>query len=132
VELSLLRLLLRAFSFLFHGLLALFLLVISSLALSSGSQKLNLKMLPWTGDTLTFVVFFASLFGLFTLILALGGKARALFFVWSLAVAVLMLKGYVFSGYYFSHGEVKTAGGLLLGAWIAVVGAWPPRRRPRY
>lgn len=129
---SLLRLLLRTFSFLFHALLALFLLIASSLALSSGPQKLNLKMLPWTGDTLTFVVFFASLFGLFTLILALGGKARGLFFVWSLAVAVMMLKGYVFSGYYFAHEELRTAAGLLLGAWIAVVGAWPPQRRPRY
>jgi hypothetical protein len=129
-----LGLLLRVFSYLFHGLLAVFLLAVSGLALSSGPQQLNLKMLPWTGDTLIFVLFFASLFGLLTLILALGGKTPILFFLWSLGVAVLLLKGYAFSGYYFSHGEFKIAAGLLAGAWIAVVGAWPrPRqRRARY
>lgn len=129
---ALLRLLLRVFSYLYHAALTIFLLAVSSLALSSGSIRLNLRMLPWTGDTLIFVLFFGSLIGLLTIILALGGRARFLFFLWSLVVAVLLTKGYVFSGYGFAAGEIKTAGYLLLGAWLAVIGAWPPPRRPRY
>lgn len=126
---SALGLVLRAFSVLFHGLLAVLLLAISGLALSSGTQKLSFKMLPWTGDTLIFILFFGALFGLLTLLLALGDRMPALFFLWSLVVAVLLLKGYVFSGYYFAHGEVKTVAGLLLGSWLAVLGAWPRSRR---
>lgn len=130
---SALRQLLRVFSYVFHGLLAALLLAISGLALSSGAEKLSFPMLPWTGDTLIFVLFFGSLAGLLTLILALGEKTPLLFFLWSLVVAALLLKGYVFSWYHFSPGEIKIAGGLLLGACLAVVGAWPrSRRRSRY
>jgi hypothetical protein len=126
--LGVIRLLLRAFSYLFHGALTVFLLAVSGLALSSGSQTINLRMLPWTGDTLIFVLFFGSLFGLLTLILALGDRMPVLFFLWSLLVAALLLKGYIFSGYYFAHGEFSLAGGLLLASWLALVGAWPKRR----
>jgi hypothetical protein len=118
--------LLRIFSYWFHGLLVAFLLAASGLALSSGPGRLSLRMLPWTGDTLIFVLFFGSLFGLLTLILALGGKTPSLFFLWCLAVAVLLMKGYVFSWYHFASGELKIAAGLLLGAWMAVAGSWPP------
>ena len=41
----------RVFSYLFHGLLTLFLLGISVVALSSG-QTLTLEMLPWQGPAL--------------------------------------------------------------------------------
>jgi hypothetical protein len=130
--LAVLRVLLRVFSFLFHASLAVCLLAISGLVLSSGPLKLHFPMLPWTGDTLTFTLFFGSLFGLLALLLALGNKLPVLFFLYSLAVAVILLKGYVFSGYYFAHGEVRLAGGLLLASWIAMLGAWPRRRRRKY
>ena len=126
-----LTLLLRVFSFSYHGLLAAFLLAVSGLALSSGSGRLSFPMLPWTGDTLIFVLFFGSLAGLLTLFLALGEKTPVLFFLWSLVVAALLLKGYVFSWYHFSHGEVRTAAVLLTGACIAAAGAWPRSRRRR-
>ena len=120
--------LLRVFSYVFHGLLVAFLLATSGMALSSGPGRLSFPMLPWTGDTLIFVLFFGSLFGLLTLILALGEKTPALFFLWSLAVAGLLLKGYVFSWYRFAPGEIEIAGGLLVGSWMAVAGAWPRSR----
>ncbi|HLK62008.1 MAG TPA: hypothetical protein VKU19_01115 [Bryobacteraceae bacterium] len=119
-----LRTLLRFFSYLFHGLLALLLLAISSLTLITGGNNLHLGMLPWTGSTLTLVVFFGSLFGLVTLLLAIRGKLRALFFLWSLAVAVFMVKGYVLSSYHFAPGEARLAGYLMLGAILALAGAW--------
>jgi hypothetical protein len=116
--------LLRLFSLLFHALLALFLLAVCGLALGSGVQNVQLGMLPWTGPTLIYIVFFASLAGLATVALAFVGKWRVLFLVWSLAVALFLLKGYIFSGYRFAPGEAPKAFGLLVLSWLAVVGAW--------
>lgn len=116
--------LLRFFSYLFHGMLALFLVAVSGLALLSGGQGLHLGMLPWTGSTLTKVVFFGSICGLLTLLLAMRARVRALFFLWSLGVIGLMVKGYIFSGYHFAPGEARTAGYLILAAFLALAGAW--------
>jgi len=112
------------FSYLFHALLALFLFAVSALALSSGANALHLAMLPWTGPTLTYVLFCGSLFGLLSLLLALTGRLRPLFFLWSLAVTVLLVKGYFLSGYHFGVGEVRTALYLIAGSVIALFGAW--------
>jgi hypothetical protein len=116
--------LLRFFSYLFHAILALFLMAVSGLALASGSQSLHLGMLPWTGSTLNYVLFFGSICGLFTLILAIRGRLRALFFIWSLGALVLLVRGYVFTGYHFAAGEARIAGYLLGGSLIALAGAW--------
>jgi hypothetical protein len=123
-ELGVVKTLLRFFSYLFHVLLALFLLAVSGLTLLSGGQNLHLGMLPWTGSTLTVVVFFGSLAGLVTLLLAVRGKWRLLFFLWSLGVAGLMIKGYILSGYHFAPGEARMAGFLMIAALFALAGAW--------
>ncbi|MBZ5723785.1 MAG: hypothetical protein LAP87_02205 [Acidobacteriia bacterium] len=123
--------LLRFFSYLFHGLLALFLLAVSGLALASGTPSLRLDMLPWKGATLTLVVFFSALLALIALVLALRRKLRALFFLWALAVPVLLFKGYIFSGYRFVPGEARWAACLLLASLIALGGAWSQLWRPR-
>jgi hypothetical protein len=120
----------RFLSYLFHGLFALFLLAMSSLALAGG-QMLHLDMLPWSGSTLTYAIFFGALFGLLCLVLALKGTLRPLFFLWSLAVAVLLIKGYIFSGYRFAAGEFERAFYLISGSLIALPGAWfQMSRRP--
>jgi hypothetical protein len=111
-------------SYLFHALLALFLLAVSAVALASGVNALHLAMLPWTGPTLTYALFCGSLFGLLTVLLALKGSLRPLFFLWSLAVTVLLVKGYFLSGYHFAVGEVRTALYLTAGSVIALFGAW--------
>ncbi len=128
---EIIRALLRFYSYLFHGLLALFLIAISGLAMASDAPNLHLDMLPWRGSTLLHVLFFGSFAGLLTLILALYGTLRFLFFLWSLVVAVLLVKGYVFSGYRFAPGELKTAAWLMALAWIAVLGAWFQMTRER-
>jgi len=115
---------LRLFSYLFHGVLALFLLVVSGFALTSGAPSLSLRMLPWTGSTLEWVVFLGALVGLSTVLLALRARLRLLFLLWSLAVAVLLLRGYFFSGYRFAPGTVSTALYLIAGSLVAVLGAW--------
>ena len=119
----------QIYSYLFHAALALFLLAISALALVSGTP-LHLGMLPWTGMTLVYVVLGGGLAGLVAIVLALGGHLRGLFFLWSLAVFVLMVRGFFLSGYYFGDaGMVKTALYLTVGALLAMVGAWFQLRR---
>jgi hypothetical protein len=119
----------RAFSYLFHGLLTLFLLAISVVAWSSG-QPLQLEMLPWQGQTLTYWLLCAALVGLASVILAICRKWRPLFFLWSLAVLAMMARGFFFSHYYFA-GPPEFHGALYLtaGALIAALGAWFQLRR---
>ena len=119
-----LKAILRFLSYLFHTLLALFLLAVSGLAMAGGAGSLHLAMLPWTGSTLTYVLFLGSLFGLLTILLALKSMLRPLFFLWSLAVAVLLVKGYFLSGYHFAAGEVRTALYLVGASILALFGAW--------
>ena len=122
---------LRAYSYLYHGVLALFLVGISALALFGGTHNLNLEMLPWTGATLTYVLFFSALFGLASVLLALKGIARPLFMLWSVVVPLMMLKGYFFGSYRFlKEGSFSMAVYLILGALLAIAGAWSQLRKP--
>jgi hypothetical protein len=125
--------LLRLFSYLFHFLLALFLIAVSAFALTSGAPSLQLGMLPWTGSTLGWVVLGGSLYGLISVLLAIASKWRLLFFLWALAVAVLLIRGYIFTSYHFPQGGVSTAVGLTVGSLLALLGAWFQlfRRRER-
>jgi hypothetical protein len=121
--------LMRYYSYLFHLILALFLLAVSGLALASGSPNLHLGMLPWTGATLTRVLFFGALGGLVAVLLAMRGTLRILFLLWSLVVFLLLVKGYIFSGYQFEGTEYKTALYLIAASLIALPGAWFQLRR---
>ena len=116
--------LLSFLSYVFHGLLCLILFAMSGLAMAAGAQTLQLGMLPWTGWTLLYVVFFGAMLGLVTVLLAIKGRLRPLFFVWSLGVTLLLLKGYIFSGYHFSPGEFSTVMYVIVGSVIALLGAW--------
>jgi hypothetical protein len=124
--------LLRLFSYLYHGLLALFLLLVSALALASGARSLHLDILPWSGATLAWVLLAASLFGLAAVLLAITRSVPVPFFLWSLVVAAMLLKGYVFSSFRFAAGVgVHTAIYLVLGSWLALLGAWFALRLPK-
>ena len=118
----------RYYSYIFHGLLASFLIAVSGMALAVSPSSLHLDMLPWTGSTLTYVVFFGGLFGLLTVVLAILRKLPALFFIWSLVVTVMMIKGYIFSGYGFDPGGFWTAVALIVGSLIAIAGPWSQMR----
>ena len=124
-----LRALMLVFSYLFHGLLTLFLLAISAVALASG-QPLQLAMLPWQGQTLTYWLLGGGLVGLISVILAIRRKWRAVFFLWSLAVLLLMVQGFFFGRYYFAGPpDFRRALYLIAAALIAVLGAWFQLRR---
>jgi len=113
----------RYFSFVFQGLLAVILIAVSGVALASG-QALSLDMLPWTGSALIYAVFFGSLFGLATVVLAFRRQLSALFFVWTLIVAILMVKGYVFGSYYFEPGALGLTLFLVVASLLSIAGAW--------
>lgn len=124
-----LRALMRVFSYLFHGLLTLFLLAISAVALSSG-QSLQLDMLPWQGRTLTWWLLGSALVGLASVILAISRRWRPAFFLWSLAVWVMLTRGFFFSHYHFAGPpEFHRALYLTAGALLAAFGAWFQMRR---
>ena len=111
-------------SYVFHGLLCLILFAVSCLAMAAGAQTLQMGVLPWTGSTLLYTVLFGSLLGMLTVVLAIKGRLRPLFFLWSLGVTVLLLKGYIFSSYRFVPGEYHTALYLIVGSLIALIGSW--------
>ena len=111
-------------SYLFHFILALFLLGLGALGVASGPQSLHLEMIPWDGATLDYFLLAGSLFGLFSIAMAVTGRLRFLFLLWSLAVAALLTKGYIFSGYRFDPGGWRQAAYLIAAAWGAVLGAW--------
>jgi hypothetical protein len=119
-----LKAVMRYFSYIFHTLLALFLIAISGLAMASGGGDLRLRMLPWEGDTLERVVFAGAVVGLVTVILAIRGVLRILFLIWSFLVFVLLVKGYIFSSYKFQPNEFRTALYLIAASFIALFGAW--------
>jgi len=125
-----LKALMRFFGYIYHGLLALFALAISGMAMANGMNTLQLDMLPWKGATLTYALFFGAIIGLLSVALALKRIVPALFLLWSLVIFVLLVKGYVFSNYFFDSGELKTALYLIAGALLAVIGAWFGVKQP--
>jgi hypothetical protein len=110
-------------SVLFHLLFSLLLTGLGSLAVAFGPQALRLEMLPWTGFTLAHVLLFGGLFGLVSVVLAMLDKLRFVFLLWTLAVALVLSKGMIFSGYRFPPGHWQRPVYVLGAAWFAVLGA---------
>jgi hypothetical protein len=116
----------RAFSVVYHALLALFLIAVSGLALATSPQSLHVPILPWTGSKLATTLLCASIFGLVSVLLAAMGKLRFFFFLWSLAVVVMLVRGFFSSAFRFEPGAggPKTVAYLIAGAVLALLGAW--------
>ena len=91
---------LRVYSYLYHLVLCLFLMGVASLAISSPS-KLNLAMLPWRARIWTTWLLWGGLAGLISIILAITGVFRFLFPLWTLAVLILMVQGFLIKSYTF-------------------------------
>jgi hypothetical protein len=123
--------LLRIFSYLFAGALALFAFAISTLSLRTGGE-LNLGFLPWTGKPLSYWLLGLALVGLITVLLAMSGTMRFLFFLWNLGIFVLLFKGMFLSLYRFTGGAVsfKAGVGLTVGLLLATIGSFPWPRKP--
>lgn len=110
---------LRAYSYLYHFVMALFLLGLSIIALLS-SNTLKIPILPWTGEAATQWLLWGSIFGLLSVVLAVTGIFRYLFPLWALAVVVILIRGYLLQPLPFSDkDEFQTAMLLTAGALIA-------------
>jgi len=121
----------RIFSYLFHAFLAFFLFGVSMLALLNGTHNLKMSMLPWEGKSLTFWMLALGLFGLASVWLAVRGTLRILLLVWSVAVVLVLLRGYIFSAYHFrTFGSFLNAIWFILAAVLAALGSWLRYREP--
>ena len=120
-----LRSLLGLYSYLFHGLFAIFLLGISLISLTSGNATFRFPILLWEGEVLAYWLIGLSVAGILLVLLAMKGIMRPAFFFWSLLVLGLVLRGYFFSNYVFVPGtsQLTTALWLVLATLLAVVGA---------
>jgi hypothetical protein len=130
--LPVLGMLLRIYSYLYELILSLFVLGLGLVAILSRGSGLHLGMLPWTGHRLTHWLLLSGTAGLLSLSLALAGKLRFLFLLFSLAVFGLMVRGYFLGAYAFSgQDEFRMAIWMTLGALVAIFGAWSQVRRKR-
>jgi hypothetical protein len=122
----------RFYSYLFHGVLALFLLAVSLVPLFSGTHNLQLDMFPWQGRTMTYALMALAVAGLFTVFLAMTNRSQAPLFLWSILVLLWMLWGYFWRPYRWSGPDAFLNTLLLLaGAALAIFGAWfAMKRRP--
>jgi hypothetical protein len=109
----------RLYSYVYHLLLALFLLGVAVIAMTS-SNTLRLPMLPWTGPELTQWLLWGSIAGLLSIVLAVTGIFRYLFPIWALIVLVIMVRGFLGARYPFPGPDAfRSALWLIAGAALA-------------
>jgi len=126
---TVLKVVLRYLSLAYHAVLALFLLGLGAVALITGKHNLQLDVVPWGGKILTFGLLAAALLGLLAVKLAFRGRARWFFLAYSVVVFLVMVKGFIFSGYSFAKGGLTTPLLLILGAMLATLYGWLSFRR---
>lgn len=123
----------RFYSYLFHGLVCLAMVLTALISWLSGSHSLDLRLLPWQGETLRWILFIGGLAGLLIVWLATRETARLAFLLWSVVVFLALLRGFFFGWVHYLRGPypLGTALALTLAALVAIGGAWShycPRR----
>jgi hypothetical protein len=110
---------LRVLSYLYHSVLALFLIGISIVSMAQ-STPLRLEMLPWKGEETSTWLLSIGIIGLLSVGLAITGIFRFLFPAYALVILVLMVRGYLLQPYTFEGPDTfyKTLY-LILGALLA-------------
>ena len=110
---------LRLYSYLYHFVLALFLLGLALVALLS-SNTLRIPILPWQGQEATQWLLWGSILGIVSVVLAVTGIFRYLFPLWAFAVLALLFRGYILQPIPFAGpDDFRNSMLLLLGALIA-------------
>ncbi len=119
-----LRLLLHAYSYLFHLVLALLLFGVAVVGKITGTTSFDLAMIPWySGKEQIPFLLIATGIGLLSIILAVLGKVRFLFALWTAFVLVSMVWGFFFGPYHFEgEDEFKSTLWLTGGAVLAFLG----------
>ena len=122
---TVLRRIVRLYSYAFSALCALIVLAMSVLILISKSVTVNFYLLPWEGTALLCSMVGLALAGLAIVLLTWRGKWQALFLGWSLLVFVLIVRYFFFTPNSFTpdSGEFTFALVVILAAAVAAAGA---------
>ena len=125
------EMIMKTFSYLFHALLALFLLAVAVVAWASGPSTLKIEVLPFEGPSSSYWLLGCALVGIASVYLAAKRILPVVFLAWSVVVFVMLVRGYFLSGYRFESGVSSIALFLVLGAGVAALAAWfECRRKP--
>lgn len=121
---GILRNVLRIYSYIFEAILCLAAIAVSAVTLLSGDERLQLGWLPWSAPQLAWWLISLGIVGLICVLLATAAKWRVPLFVFSLAVILVLARGFFYSSYTFTgSAEFKRALWLLVGAFLAMIGA---------
>jgi hypothetical protein len=117
---------LRVYSWIFQAVLCLMAIAVSIATYVTGSGDL---VIPWIALHMTNQAPFLlglGLVGLLCVLLAATGKLRILLFLFAIHSLYMLVKGLFMSGYSFAGpDDFRNAVILTVGAFFAVVGAWP-------
>ena len=123
------RVVARAFAYLYVVLISLAALGLAWVALSSGAH-LRLPMFYAEGPRLTYWLVAAGIVGLATVVLAMAGVARWPLSLWAFLAFVVLFRGYFLSSYVFSGSSgFWSAAWFTGGALAAFVCSLVPKRR---
>ena len=123
----------RVYSWIFEALLCLLAIGVSIVSLTVGaSDPVQCDWLPWSARSLPAWLIGLGILGLIFVFLAFVGRLRILLFLFAAGVFALLTKGFFFSTNTFQDA----AGGrhallLVLGAFLAILGAWPTAPKAR-
>ena len=121
--------LLRFFSYLYHLVFGLFLVLLSLVILLSGKVTLNLETLLWKTKSLPICILGTAVIGLVSLVLAWMGRLKWVFLLYTLTVLGILFRGFFLTPFELGPTGFWWAIGLTLGALLAVCGAWSQWRR---
>ncbi len=126
-----LRLLLTAFANTFHLMVTGFLGGIGFLALQSGTTTVNLEMLPWTGEELIKWLLAIGVIGFVACALHASGKFPYLLPLTSLALFILLFRGFFWQPFHFTDAtEFYWVAFLVFGAFGAFLSSLAILRKP--
>ncbi len=109
----------RLYAYLYHLILALYLLGISTVAYMS-QNTLKLSFLPWTGQSLFPWLIGGAIIGIISIVLAVTGIFRYLFPFWAFVVLAMLVRGFLIQSYSFeSRDEFTLIMWIIVGALLA-------------
>jgi hypothetical protein len=122
---------LRVYSYIFHILLAVASLALSTVAAMSEHASLDIPFFPWSGESLVKWLFALGFLGLFSVYAAWKGILRVIFLLWTVVVAGIVARGIFASGHQFEGVEdFRWALFFLLGVLATILGAYSRVRQP--
>lgn len=125
--------LLRTYSWILQAVLCAAAILVACASYVTGSQALSIGWIPIPADRQAITLLGLGLLGLLCVLLAVAGRLRILLFLFSIHTLYMLVKGFFLSpGYSFpGPDEFRYAVILTIGAFFALIGAWPIGGRRR-